>query len=295
MQEILTNAWLGWQRYTDNGKYAALLILVLLFFWFRREEEKQKVLLVYTTLITLFCLFPVSAAFLMLYQTKFYDYEWIWSYVPVTLMIAYGVAVFLVEYWENCKKIIGKCVGTAAVLVLVFLCGSMGQDNYGIESEKQERSEAYEVLGRLIEEGGNDICLWAPREIMENARAYDGNVRLVYGRNMWDAALGGYSYETYEKKQELLYLWMGNVAGTGMTEYVPDDDNIKLEDCESLGLSGVETETVINAVWCLEVAESLGVNRILLPDNILPEELEKLATAWESEPVQLGEYYLFVL
>lgn len=288
MQEILTNAWLGWQRYTDGGKYAALLILVLLFLWFCRKEEKQRALLIYTTLVTLFCIFPVSAAFLMMYQTKFYDYEWIWNYVPVTLMIAYGCTVFLTEYWENCKKNIWKCVGvTVAVLTLVFLCGGMGQDAYGMESGKQKRLEAKEVLGQLIEEGGNDICLWAPKEIMENARAYDGNIRLVYGRNMWDAALGAYTYEVYDKNHEFLYLWMCNVEEKGVTEYVAEKGSDSAETDNA--------QVIIDSIWCLEAAKSLGVNRVLLPGNILPEELQKLTEAWGTEPVQLGEYYLFVL
>lgn len=291
MQEILTNAWLGWQRYTDNGKYAALLMLVLLFLWFRRKEEKQRVLLIYTTLVTLFCIFPVSAAFLMMYQTKFYNYEWIWSYVPVTLMIAYGCTVFLAEYWENCKKNIWKCIGvTAVVLTLVFLCGSMGQDVCELEDEKYDRAGAKEVLGLVIEEGGNDICLWAPKKIIENARAYDGNIRLAYGRNMWDAALGGYTYETYERNQELLYLWMCNVEEKGLVEYVPKD---RMESGD--GSVTADVKTMIDSEWCFETARALGVNRVLIPGDILPEELQKLTKAWGVEPMQLGEYYLFVL
>lgn len=292
MQEILTNAWLGWQRYNDNGKYAALLLLVLLFLWFRREREKQRILLVYTTLVTIFCIVPVSAAFLMIYQTKFYDYEWIWNYVPVTLMIAYGATVFLSEYWENCKMNIGKCIGVSAVaLVVIFLCGSMGQDNYGVETGKQERSGAKEALGLLIEEGGNDICLWAPKEIMENARTYDGNIRLVYGRNMWDAALGGYSYETYEKTQELLYLWMCNVAETGMVEYAVETD----AGSGSGNFVAETAENIIDSAWCFEAAKAVGVNRVLIPGDILPEELQKLKKAWGMEPELLGAYYLFVV
>lgn len=281
MREILTNAWLGWQRYTDNGKYAALLLAVLLFLWFRREEEKQKVLLVYTTLMTALCIFPVSAAFLMVYQTRFYDYEWIWGYVPVTLMIAYGGTVFLTGYWESCKKNIGKfAVMSAAALAIVFLCGSMGQDAFDAEGEKQSRADAKAVLELLTEEAGDDnICLWAPKEIMENARAYDGNIRLVYGRNMWDASLGGYSYEVYGKDRESLYLWMCNVEENGTVEYAMETD----------------AENIIDSAWCLETVREKGVNCVILPGNILQEELQKLTRAWGLEPVQLGMYYLFVL
>ena len=63
MLELLTNAWQGFEQYRSGGKYIALLLTVLLFLWFGRKENKQKVLLIYTTLVTVMCIFPVSAVF----------------------------------------------------------------------------------------------------------------------------------------------------------------------------------------------------------------------------------------
>lgn len=283
MQELLTAAWQGWQRYTDSGKYVALLLLVLLFLWFRKEEEKEKLLLNYTTLVTFFCIFPISAAALMTYQTRFYDYEWIWNYVPLTMMIAYGGTLFLTKYWEDYKKNIWKCIGiTLLVLAVIVLCGSMGQRSFGKENARNERTEAQQVLGLVLEETDRqDICLWAPREILETARAYDGNIRLVYGRNMWDAALGAYSYEIYGEAEESLYRWMSWIQESSMMGHFEGEPTTE--------------DIVIGGAACIETAAELGVNTILLPDNILPEDLQALAELSDVAPVEMGNYYLVVL
>lgn len=280
MTELLKNAWDGWQQYTEGGKYAALLLLVLLFFWFRKQQEKEKALLIYTTLMVILCIFPVSAAVLMLYQTRFYDYQWIWSYVPVTMMIAYGGTIFLMEYWENYKgknkENRRKCVGvTVAVPVLIFLCGSMGRDVFAVEEEKQERETAEEVLALITGDKEEEICLWAPQEMMAAARAFDGTIQLVYGRDMWDASLGGYSYDAYGEAEETLYLWMCRVEDIWHPGYISQTEN------DDAALKNI-----------LDTAGESGVNLIVLPDNILPEEIQKLEKAWGLSAIQVGEYYL---
>ena len=120
MQELLKNAWQGWENYNDNGKYAVLLLAALLFLWFRKESKKEKKLLLYTTIMTICCILPVSAVFLMKYQTGFYGYEWVWNYVPVILMIAYGGTVFWAGEWEKTKKV-GKEHGKRDAVIIALL------------------------------------------------------------------------------------------------------------------------------------------------------------------------------
>lgn len=302
MLELLTNAWQGWQRYTDGGKYGALLALVLLFLWFRRDEEKEKILLVYTTLAAALCVFPVSAAVLMAHQTRFYDYEWIWSYVPVTLIIAYGGTVFLIGSWKCYQKSIWKCMGiTMAVLGLTVLCGSMGAVTYKDAVEDSDESQVQAALAVLTSESeGQEICLWGPRDFMASVRAYDGNIRLLYGRDMWDASLRGYSYDIYGEVEERLYRWMYNLEETGTSAYTLATDNAaggsNASGTESAVL-GAETaatdaEIVIDGAWCIEAAKAAGVNRILLPGTIAADALGQLAEAAGTEAVPCGAYYL---
>lgn len=299
MLELLTNAWQGWQRYTEGGKYGALLALVLLFLWLRRNEEKEKVLLVYTTLAAVLCVFPVSAAVLMAYQTRFYDYEWIWSYVPVTLMIAYGGTILITGSWKCYQKSIWKWAGiTLAVLGLTVLCGSMGAVTYEDAVDDSGESQVQAALDVLTSEsGGQEICLWGPRDLMASVRAYDGHIRLLYGRDMWDASLRGYSYDTYGEVEERLYRWMRNLEETGTLAYTLEADNAaggsNASGTESAALGAeADAEIVIDGAWCIEAARVAGVNRILLPGTIAADALGQLAEAAGTEAVPCGAYYL---
>ncbi|MBE5883547.1 MAG: hypothetical protein E7291_03845 [Lachnospiraceae bacterium] len=289
MQELLINAWHGWLRYTDGGKFAALLLLVLLFFFFKKKE-KNRLFVLYTAIMTVLCIFPVSAAVLMMYQTRFYDYEWIWNYVPVVVMIAYGGAIILTDCWERYKGSAGKRIGiTAAVLALVFLSGSMGQKVFDAEEELQQRKQSREVLTALSNLAEEELCLWAPQEIMAEARAFDGGIVLPYGRNMWEASLGAYSYETYGKTEQKLYAWMCNLEETGTIECIWDD----YSDEGILDAEEQSPVTLITGRWCMEAAKEIGVNCILLPDTVQEPDLKVLKAALGVEAEQLAGYYLF--
>ena len=104
MTELLKNAWLGWRDFTTAGKMAALFLIALLFLWVNYKKVKQKVFLIYTTVSAACCMIPVTAVGLMLYQTKFYDYEWVWSIVPLTAMTGFAVTVFVTD---TLKEFIG--------------------------------------------------------------------------------------------------------------------------------------------------------------------------------------------
>lgn len=273
MWELLNNAWKGWLSYTGKGKFAALLIMVLLFFWFRREECKEKLLLVYTTIVLICCIFPVTAVVLMKIQTGFYSYEWIWSYVPLTMMIAYGGVVLTDALWRKQGKV-QKGILTAVVFILIFLCGGIGSTTAELKNPK-DRKAAEAIVLALSEESEGEICLWAPKEIMEVARATDGRMRLPYGRNIWDASLGAYFYEPYGKTEEALYLWMCE-AQKGNGEYVTEEG------------------MVIDGNKSVAMALGLGVNRILLPQAIAREEVQKISHDFELEMQAFEGYYLLV-
>lgn len=283
MWELLTNAWKGWMEYITGGKFAALLIAALLFLWIFREKA-QKQLLYYTSLMTALCIFPVSSAFFMKYQTAFYDYQWIWSLVPVTLTIAFGATVFLTKYWEGYeKRRFNKLFATLFVCAAILLCGSAGAIGWKEQALSEKSENAAKVLKLLdADKEDGEICLWAPREVMEYARAVDGSVKLLYGRNMWDKWLNAYSYDVYKEQHIECYLWMEAACESG--------------ELESLaGQEHTNGEKLLSGIDCARAAQGLGVNRILLPENMQKEALLQIEKALGVQARELGGYYLLVL
>ncbi len=280
MTEYVRNAWYGWLDYTDQGKLAALLLAALLFLWLgaKAAGHRQRGLLVYSTVMTACCICPVTAAALMWYQTKFYDYHWVWSLVPVTVVIAWGLTLVLAEQWKDFRLAAwrGGLPVTLLLAAILLLCGSMGRQVAEGKKERQDRRQAAAVLEQvsgLVPEGG--ICLWAPRKVMEYAREVDPAIRLFYGRNLWEASLNAYAYDRYPQEMEDIYVWM-EWAVWGVVE---------MEDSRQ-GTGQITGEE------CTLAARGAGVNCILLPEAATGEVADRLSELFGGTVMQLEGYYL---
>ncbi|MCM1568143.1 MAG: hypothetical protein NC081_01700 [Roseburia sp.] len=273
MAELVKNAWQGWQGFKGNGKLVALLLLVLFLFWLRGRGRQQERLLIYTGIMAAVCIFPFTAAILMLYQTRFYNYEWIWSAVPMVTVIAYGGVVFLTDYCKNlARKNSQRILILAAALAVTLLCGRLANSQWTIENDRGERQQIEQVLEQLKAPENQEICLWAPQEVLEYARELRGDITLLYGRNMWDRTLNAYSYDAYTQEQEDCYIWMDWVGATG---------NMRKGQ-----ISGMD---------CVETAVAMGVNRILLPVSLKEKGLKRIEKKLGVKASRLGEYYLLEL
>lgn len=269
MAQLLKNAWQGWFSFMYTGKMAGALVISLLFLWIYYKRVKQKDFLIYTTAVTLCCILPVTAALLMLYQTEFYDYKWIWSIVPMTAVVGVAVTLFMTEFLQKLSKDNEKRRIPAAVLLVVGLlfCGGMGTkpwNGYGAQAERQQAESLFIKVQECMQ--GREICLWAPRKVLEYARAYDAGIQLLYGRNMWDSALNAYSYDNYPEEFQDLYQWME---------------------------AGVWEETVQD-LYCVETVVSTEVNCILVPVSKSEETIECFEKMLGVKAEKLEEYYLFI-
>ena len=278
MTELLKNAWLGWLRFTDGGKLAALLLSALLFLWLSGRWKSRKALFSYTVLTVLLCIVPATAAVLMLYQTRFYDYEWIWSLVPMTVTAAWGITEFLDEQWKSFSPSQWRrgLPVTALLLAVLMLCGGPGENSAARKAQFAGQKQAGEVVAQILECQEGDACLWAPREILEQARRQSGSLKLLYGRNMWEESLNAYTYDTYSRETRELYLWMENVGPEG-TALVEDTQ------WGTLMLDGES---------CMAAADRAGVSCVLLPGSLDPDVAETLAGILGGRAVRLDAYYL---
>lgn len=268
MTELLMNAWRGWASYNSEGKLSALLLASLIFLWLYGNKTKQNALLLYTAVMTAACICPVTAAGLMVYQTRFYDYQWIFSMVPQTLVIGLGITVFLSEFWIDYyrnHKFSGIIVLTG-LLAILLVCGGMGNSSWNAGEEKRQGAHAKAVLEELEKITDNtEIVLWAPKDILEYAREYDSSIRLPYGRNMWDYSLNAYCYDTYPVEILHLYEWMEEEAGE------------------------------ISFRECLKTAEKEGVNCILISEERAEQQMKDLERMIGKQAISVQDYYLWIL
>lgn len=292
--ELMRNAWLGWQNYIDHGKFAALFLLAAVYLAVRHGRRKETGQIArYGIAAAILCIFPPTAALLMCYQTRFYNYEWIWSLVPVTAVIALGGTWFVFDWKKSNKTIKNTCynIVLAGMLAgMIALCGRLGEEAYDRQGEPAGRAEAERVLSEVAKQcGGRKVCLWAPRGILEYARALDGEMELLYGRNMWDIALNAYSYDTYGPETEQLYLWMEGIAEDG--EWSQEREAGR-DDGKSAADAGE-----LDGDRQLAYALQSGADCILLQDNLTEDaaaEMERFTAANNLETIQLEGYYLLI-
>lgn len=291
MIELIQKASQGWAAYSQIGKVSGLLLISLAFLWIYYKQEEEKSFLLYATVMTGLCIFPVTAGILMMYQTRFYDYQWIWSAVPGTALIAWAVVLFTRQYSK--EQAAGNLVKTvvlyAVVFFLLFVSGSMGRtldddDNpvdYG--AERTDSSWVLELLGEIKDDFGEErICLWAPAEVMEYVRETDSSVTLIYGRNMWTPGLNAYTFDVYSQDLVEMYQWMEGAAGensTGEKGAVANGDGRNAS-----GENAMEK-------YCEKALES-GVNCVLLPSEADENVVRRFEAVFGNTATDLGDYYL---
>ena len=286
MWELMGNAWRGWLEFTSNGKLCALFLASLVFLWVYYKRAEQKNVLIYGAMMTGFCIVPATATVLMVYQTKFYDYEWIWSAVPVTVLTAYAGTKILSECWQGFRREAWRkgLPVTAGLLLLAYLCSGPG-GAYPDRRSAEDRKAETEGLLEIIKTEEETVCLWAPQDIMQYVRAVDGSVLLPYGRDMWQEALGAYSYDTYPADIKKMYRWMCIVE-----EYRTEDGIVKTDV-----LREAMEEQKLSTGSCLDAAKRAGVNFLALPDDADITLLNEVTEYIGAEPRQNQGYYLFRL
>ena len=246
----------GIDRYLGENRFMVFFLVLLLgvFFFAKRPKcEKAGKLLAYTVIMTAVLLCPVTAVGILIYQTGFYEYEWAWSMVPVTAVIAYGITLFLEEKFK--KKLVLGLVIVAAVL---FLCGNQGTLQTVSKSKKQALKEVESVLECIRKEPGEKI-VWAPKDMMELVRRKDARIQLVYGRDMWDAKAGSYDYEAYNESLTGAYLWLENM--------VKEESKISVspEKEELFALTWEAEEAEKGLAEYMQALADAGVNTYVLP------------------------------
>ena len=285
--------------YFLSNHMIVLALGILLYFWTsdKKCRPPEKRLLVLTVAMLALVLFPVSAKVLMLYQTRFYVYHWIWSLVPITLCIAWGGTAVLWELTAQ-RRQDGRAgfrlaAGTAVLLALLLLMGNMGNIRSVTEEEKTRQRELRQTVAYLEEiPGVEDTLLWAPRSVLEEVRRQSGKIRLLYGRNMWEPEAAAYAYDTYPMQQQRLFDWMETAERGDMAE-VPLGLTVFLEDMVAYPAGNTEEKNRIVAdAYMLRLAAEYDARVWVFPKEAEERIVSACAQLYQEYGLraqQLGE------
>ena len=281
--EYMTSAASGLERYLTGNKMIVLLFALLLVFGLagrKRIEQKGNRMLIYTLVLSVLLICPITAAAVMIYQTGYYDYEWAWSMVPVTIVIAYGITLLIKEQPDKKQTLVGLLMAAA----VFFLCGNQGTLQVAETREADAMEDVQELLQCIQGRSGRRL-LWAPKNIMQEMRRQDGNILLIYGRDMWDAKAGAYDYEAYSEGLTRAYLWLEELMV--MEEQVEGlTDALELVElsCEEQGLA---EEVSMH----MELLVTSGVNTYVLPHVTAAYIEESLSQAAKAQALEIETAY----
>ena len=267
----------GFHEVTRDNKVLVFFLLGTLLLCCFRElrrhflSRRTMPLALYAGAASVLVILPPTAWALSLYFTAYDSYAMFWSIVPVNLLIAFTGCTAFFAYEEKLRSL--SLPMRAALLLLltaaVLLCGDCGQGLWRRDAAPKEEPDPVKELRSRYPEG---TYLLAPDDIQAAVRIYAPEFQTLYGRDLWDPSLQGYTYDKYSEEIALC-----RDALTDFRYYA------RLSDAEKV----------------LQTAADTGVRTVLLPGNeeSRPEELSKAADrygfTYEDLRTEGGHYFLF--
>ncbi|MCD7750678.1 MAG: hypothetical protein LUI10_02900 [Lachnospiraceae bacterium] len=222
--------FLKWQEGTADFKQEAGLLLLLfvvsvLLIW-RREKREGGLLAVSGTVLAVLVFVPVTAVFLLMGYTGFYDWTDLLLIVPLTPVLAMGGCLLVEDVSGVHRKDAGtgdaaiqKLPAAAAAACVIFLL--MGAANFHAFDE-EETSDGYGIPAQTLEiyeslrdnVGEEEMTVLANGELLMYIRLYSADWYPAYGRDLWDSHAAGYVEYTYGDETEIYEI----LASSSLTE-----------------------------------------------------------------------------
>ena len=212
--------------------YLALFLVAILYLYIVKEEKTK--LYMFSVIATLLVLFPLGGWVLDKYFQGFYDDLFLQWLLPVFVIIAFAAVDIYGKQTVKWKKY----AVIPAMCLLLLLSGFLSHSYLSVKVD-ENHAEIESIYEMILEKGcERQIVLVAPKEIMVNARAYDGRILTAYGRDIWEADLdyafyGNYEEwayglaehmnQSFEENEELL---LDELAQSGATYVVFDKENL---------------------------------------------------------------------
>ncbi len=276
--EMISRALLGIKEYIYDGKQLLLFLLAVALFL--AVSKKKTVFFKACVFMAALVLCPLTGALLMRYQTMFYDYRYLFGLAPMNCFIATAAVLALEKFNVNgtAKK---TAVIVSAVIVLLFTgSGRIWGNSYtNTSSDRKGYEAAKEVLSFVTDiakqNGIEDIKLVADEEIIEYARACDGRIRLLYGRDIYNPALRAFSYNEYNENALSVYEFMhyAHSEYEYLTCYGEEKYN-RMSEMDLSGLTDGMRNEGVNAILIKETAPESVIRRMNLQNGYTKYETD---------------------
>jgi len=276
MIEYVTSIWANWLTFVDETKIVGLFIVVAMTIWLLELWQKRRTFFMTCVVCVVLCFVPFTAMGLLLYQTAFYAYDWIWALIPMIPFLAYGGTEVYAKIWSERKlpkytRLVLTALGLAICGLSISFAGP-GMQETAKGNRIQDTKQTLEIVEEYGEETlGQELFLWAPREIVAYARVIAPQIHLYYGRDMWEEELDVLTDDRYTKKQKEDYLWMEQVG----------DAYAQVEDAD--------------AVEQIRQAISDGVNVILFGKDTGKEVIASLEQFFSVKAGTIKGYTVFFI
>lgn len=175
------------------GKYLALFCIALLIIWLfykERKGEAENVLLAYGIVSLVVLIFsPILYWLLQILKigVEYQTYLWL---LPVLTVTAYAAVLLStrIEQQVGCKTEKKKWLCVAACIFVTAMSGTVLPYTSAATKLKytdQNAEAAIEAVIAQKESVEGPVVLAAQQEIVERIRSYDGEILLLYGKDMW--------------------------------------------------------------------------------------------------------------
>lgn len=275
------------------------------------DLNKGKALFFYGAVMYALLFFPISAAVLSKFQSVFFSYNYLWIALPVVPTVAIALTAFSGSL-KSLKKSTA-IITVVMVLVLLLLCGNMGVNTKKdvATNEWKEAELSFEEVKPIIDkmqeiaDSDPDALFLAPPSVTKYAHWYSGNIRTLYGRDMWEASLGAYHYDEYSDEVKDLYTWIEFIDAYGIFYYCDGPEFYDCFDLKNLDYDYMDSsEKYYGGIKFALMAKEQGVTAICFPineatDRAALERIEKaLSVSGESIEIESsvddGYYTLYL-
>ncbi|MCQ2526337.1 MAG: hypothetical protein MJ130_06195 [Lachnospiraceae bacterium] len=187
-------------------------------------------------IISTFMLIPFTVLVLMQFQTVFYSYNSLWSMAIILPIIAFALTLLIIYLYNRLSKK-GFVIVTVLISILLILCGNMFKSTEQLTTfDSQHDQVSYEdsrpLLDRLeqyaVSQNYSDgITILAPKNITTYVHMYPGNIKTLYGKDIWDSSMAPYTYNVYSDDCYNLYTWINCTEAYGSFYHIDDQTPVQ--------------------------------------------------------------------